>query len=453
MSRLERIRAKQKKIVKEKEILEKELKLLQQERVIIDMQAIFDENTVEIKKFEDMDVTGMDTAIVDGLVIRYDEVQESNSVLHKEIYLSKQQLLQYNDELIQLRTELEELQNFLEGRDEVEESTVVPKVTVLPGLVFEGQSELSATRMGTLTLKNGTVIRAHFRNGVIVSISGLTPYNKNVVPIDINEVGAYIVFSSLLDTSFYRMLHPFPTNSALIAKHTASRLTYTSFLQGLKTTRRPVRLIALCHGVICPEKSFGIKVIRVNNTVQGVCSFSSIREKQEYMSELIMPTVKQDDFMDKAKLLAKKNMHECYSVKLTTLTDETRRDHSFLSISEADCAQYNETYEACHHLKEPPFKEFRIVQPQFNKIFQSNPGLCFLMVGYIPEDGDEYEYMNLFALQPIFLLDNLITEYMSPQCQELYLADFSCAVPRDGFYPTKLQKETLGGRKTKKYKI
>ena len=167
------------------------------------------------------------------------------------------------------------------------------------------------------------------------------------------------------------------------------------------------------------------------------------------MSELIIPDTDQGVFMEKAKLLAKKNMHECYSLKLTTLTDENRGSHS--TISEADCARYNETYEACKDMKEPPFKEFGILKQQFNKTFQSNPGLCFLMVGYIPEDESEYVYMNLFALQPIFVLDDLIDNFISRHCQELYLADFSCAVPRAGFNPTLLQKQSFGGRKTKKY--
>ena len=96
MSRRERVLAKQKKVLKEKEILEKELRLLDQERVIIDMQAIFDENTVEIKKFENMDVTGMDTSIVDGLVIRYDQLQDANVELHKEIFLSKSMIISYS---------------------------------------------------------------------------------------------------------------------------------------------------------------------------------------------------------------------------------------------------------------------------------------------------------------------------------------------------------------------
>jgi hypothetical protein len=448
MSRLERIRSRQKKVLKEKEILERELQLLEHERAIIDMQAIFDENTVEINKFENMDVTGMDTSIVDGLVIRYDQLQDANVELHKEIYLSKQKLLQYNDEIIHLKEEVEELAAFLENRVEDEEQTptVARRVEPIhvPGLVFDDSDELSAIRLGTLTLKNGTKIRAHFRNGVIGTISKLSD-NKTTDPIDISEVGAYIIFSSLLDTSFYRMVHPFPTNSALIAKNTTPQHSYTSFLQGLKRTRNPVRLIALCHGLICPERSFNIKVIRLNNTAQGVCSFSSIREKHEYMSELIMPDTDQGVFMEKAKLLAKKNMHECYSLKLTTLTDEKRGSH--FTISEADCARYNETYEACKDMKEPPFKEFGILKQQFNKTFQSNPGLCFLMVGYIPEGETEYVYMNLFALQPVFVLEDLIDNFISRDCQELYLADFSCAVPRAGFNPTALQKHSFGGRK------
>jgi hypothetical protein len=247
-----------------------------------------------------MDVTGMDTSIVDGLVIRYDQLQDANVELHKEIYLSKQKLLLYNDEIIHLKEEVEELAAFLENRVEDEEQTptVARRVEPIhvPGLVFDDSDELSAIRLGTLTLKNGTKIRAHFRNGVIGTISKLSD-NKTTDPIDISEVGAYIIFSSLLDTSFYRMVHPFPTNSALIAKNTTPQHSYTSFLQGLKRTRNPVRLIALCHGLICPERSFNIKVIRLNNTAQGVCSFSSIREKHEYMSELIMPDTDQGVFM------------------------------------------------------------------------------------------------------------------------------------------------------------
>ena len=69
-----------------------------------------------------------------------------------------------------------------------------------------------------------------------------------------------------------------------------------------------------------------------------------------------------------------------------------------------------------------------------------------MFIGYIPEDGDgSYEYMNLFALEPTFSLDKLLTNFISPNCQELYLADFSCAVPCNGFYPTSTQKQNLGG--------
>ena len=302
----------------------------------------------------------------------------------------------------------------------------------------------SQTRLGKLTLKNGTVIRAHFRHGIIVSISGSTQYNKSVV--DIEEIEQYIAFSSLLDTSFYHMLHPFPTNSETTNQHSS----YTQFLAGLKRTNRPVRLIALCHGLISHEKSFGIKVIRVNNTAQGVCSFLSIHMKKQYMKELLTPDTDQEAFIHNARVLASANMNLLFSLKLTTLTDETRGSN--FTISDKDCKKYNESYEACKYIKQAPFKEFKPVQPQFNKIFQSNPGLCFLFVGYIPDDGDGYQYINLFALEPTFLLDELITKYISPSCNELYLADFSCAVPRDGFYPTKSQKDSFGGkRKTKKY--
>ena len=442
MSRLQRLRNKQKIISKEKEILEKELRLLEHERTILDMQLIFDENCVEIEKLENMDVSGMNLPDDNEFMQRYNELQKSNSELHREVYLLKQSLLQHSDQLTQMRTELEELQSLLdESVEPTEIAEVTPKlVDYQTGIVFEDSSELQ-TRLGKLTLKNGTVIRAHFRNGIIVSISGSTPYKSTV---DIEEIEQYIAFSSLLDTSFYRMLHPFPTNSETTYQHSS----YTPFLAGLKSTTRPVRLIALCHGLISNEKSFGIKVIRVNNTAQGVCSFLSIHMKKQYMKELLTPNTDQEAFIHKARVLASANMNLLFSLKLTTLTDETRGSN--LTISDIDCKKYNDSYEACKYIKQAPFKEFKPVQPQFNKIFQSNPGLCFLFVGYIPEDGDGYQYINLFALEPTFLLDELITKYISSRCKELYLADYSCAVPRDGFYPTPLQKQTLGGRITKK---
>ena len=256
----------------------------------------------------------------------------------------------------------------------------------------------------------------------------------------------------MLTSEFYRMLHPFPTNSYLMYNQIPYRHSshqYGPFLDGLKTTSNPIRLIALCHGLICGVKNFNMKVVRVNNTVQGVCSLIGNDDKYRFAYHLTLPTRDNNEFIHKAKILATENMHKIFSVKLTSLTDETRGSHD--KINDMDCEHYNTAYDQCQHIKEAPFKEFIPHQKQFDKIFQGDPGLCFLFIGYIPEDSDVYEYINLFALQPKFTLEDIITNY-TPNCKELYFADFSCCNPCDRFYPTEIHKATYGGRKTKKYK-
>ena len=452
MSRLQRIRIKQQILSKEKEILEKELQLLEQERIIVDLQTIFDEHCAEIEKLEKTDITQPGFNIDDNEFIRrYDELQEINGVLHGDICLSKQILMKYNDDLIQSRLKLEELQSLIQ--ELMKENTEIDTVKKLENTTFidyKGSSpHIGSTRFGHLILKNGTVIEAQFKNGIIVINRKLTL--KKTEPIDVHEIEQYISYTSMLDSSFYQLLHPFPTNSELIAKGIPYRdISYSQFLDGLKKTTNPVRLIALCHGLICDiMKPDGIKVIRVNNTEQGVCSFSTQHIKHTYLNELIIPDPNQTTFINKARVLATTNMHVYFSVKLTTLTDETRGSN--YKISEEHCTLYNQAYDACHHIKDAPFKEFQPVQEQFDKIFESNPGLCFLFIGYIPTDSTEYEYINLFTLHPKFVLSDIIKTYMSPFCKELYLADFSCAVPCNGFTPTLSQLQTLGGRrKTKK---
>lgn len=444
MNRRHRILAK--KIIKQ--ISTDELLLLTVERKIIEKQILFDNNSIEIERLENMDATTLSELETDEYLQIYDKIQDENGELHVEVYQLKKQVLDIAEQIIVKKEKLNEINDELEEIPELEPifEPVPPDQPVIP--VFLEESSQS-TRLASLTLKNGQVILAHFRNGVIVSISKLTNYKNTLIPIQINEIGPYIAFTSLFTTEFYRMIHPFPTNSAsMYMPYRSTNHQYGQFLDGLKRTTRPVRLIALCHGLICGVKKFNINVLRINNTVQGVCSFISASEKYRLSHYLTLPSTNEDEFIDKVKLSATKNIHDHFSVNLKSLTDETRGSN--YKLADKDCKKYDESYEKCMYIKEAPFKNFVKNQPQFDKIFSGNPGLCFLFIGY-SEDDSSYEYINLFTLQLTFTLEDIITNYI-PHCKKLYVADFSCSNPCDTFYPTEKQKATCGGRKTKKRK-
>ena len=287
------------------------------------------------------------------------------------------------------------------------------------GDVYDGQwKDDNRAGKGTIQI-NGVKLHCHWMIGLIAIINSVEN-PKNIV-LDIYEIIPFFLHSTI---------KPYPIELYQLCGLVQTPLTIKSFTDKIKTDRRNIKLVVLCHGILIGPIPLTKPIHRINLVPLGVCSFTNTEESMDMMG--LVTNMKSNQTNEQLKEVVKTktfSVLKSYCEKLKHLDESTPE---------------KQMVNACSQLTFCP--ELVTDKKIMNKTFtMDGPGINVLLL--IDSDGN---YINLFSKnQTSFTLEEILT-YI-PVCSDVTYIDWSCSDDREGKF-TKEQLCSLGGKRKKSKK-